>query len=273
MAASDFARIQLSSGGGPDRYLWTDEGGTRQYFLPPGTYTVKAAWWHGIPVTFNGTETTFTITEDDIKVGRMKSVTLTADVYSYRFKMGRNSGTIFFPVGWRQWGNEWTNARLYSMELDERGVGFTFYVDCRIIAYYQFFMFVQQNVGFTDLLDARPPGWRSELDDPHFQATIKDGKVYWYRGIVVGLQGDYHTFRVNVDSVGPAPDLPAMMDDDPYALDKLQNPLLPKPDEKQARDLGMYYAGTLMLPVIFVFVVLVGFAAGIARTVKGRTLI
>ena len=275
MSAPDFARIQLSTAGAPDRYLWTDGTGTRQYFLPPGTYTVKAAWWHGVPVTFNGTETTFTIIEEDIKVGRMKFITLTADVYSFRFTMGGNSGTIFFPVGWRMWGDAWSNARVYSMELDETSVSFTFYADVFIISGYQFFMFVQQNVAYTDLLDGALPGLgvKMEVRDPHFNTMWTDGTVYRYRGIVVGLHGGYHTFRVNVNSVEPAPPVPAMEDEDPYALDKLQNPMLPKPDEAQARSLGLYYASTLMLPVIFVYVVLVGLAAGIARTIKGRTLI
>jgi hypothetical protein len=273
MSVPDFARIQVTTAGAPDRYLWTDGTGTRQYFLPPGTYTIKSAWWHGIPVTFNGTETTFTITDDDIKTGQMKLIALTADVYSFRFTMNGNSGTIFFPVGWRQWGNEWTNARLYSMQLDTQGVGFTFYTDSRFVAYYQFFMFVQQNVGFTDLLDGSSPWGRTELSDPHFQSDFKDGAVYWYRGVVFGLTGGYHTFRVNVNSVGPAPSAPSLADEDPYTLDKLQNPMLPKPDEVQARSLGLYYAGTLLLPVIFVYVVLVGLAAGVARTIKGRPLI
>ena len=159
------------------------------------------------------------------------------------------------------------------MQLDTQGVGFTFYTDSRFVAYYQFFMFVQQNVGFTDLLDGSSPWGRTELSDPHFQSDFKDGAVYWYRGVVFGLTGGYHTFRVNVNSVGPAPSAPSLADEDPYTLDKLQNPMLPKPDEVQARSLGLYYAGTLLLPVIFVYVVLVGLAAGVARTIKGRPLI
>jgi hypothetical protein len=188
--------------------------------------------------------------------------------------MGGNNGTIFFPVGFRQWGNEWINARLYSVQLDERSVGFTFYADSFIIGYYRFFIFVQENVAFTDVLDdVSPVWWRTELRNPYFQAMYQDGVVYVYQGVIVGFHGGYHTFKVTVNSVGPTPSPSVMEDDDPYTLDKLQNPVLPKPDEAQARSLGMYYASALMLPVIFVYVILVGFAAGIARTIKGRTLI
>jgi len=273
MAAPDFARIQISGGGAPDRYIWTDGHGLRGYFLPPGTYTIPAVWWHGVPVTFNGTQTSFTITEDDIKASKesIKHTTLTADVYSFRFTMASNNGTIFFPVGFRMWGDAWSNVRVYSMQLDEQGVGFTFYVDSSLIAYYQFFMFAQQNVAFTDLLDGASP-FRTELSNPHFQTLFTDGAVYWYRGIVVGLHGGYHTFKVTVNSIGPAP-VPLKQDEDSYSLSNLQNPMLPKPNGQRMADLGQYYASILILPNIFVYIILVGFSAGLARMLKGRSII
>jgi hypothetical protein len=273
MAAPDFARIQISGGGAPDRYIWTDGHGLRGYFLPPGTYTIPAVWWPGVPVTFNGTQTSFTITEDDIKASKesIKHTTLTADVYSFRFTMASNNGTIFFPVGFRMWGDAWSNVRVYSMQLDEQGVGFTFYVDSSLIAYYQFFMFAQQNVAFTDLLDGASP-FRTELSNPHFQTLFTDGAVYWYRGIVVGLHGGYHTFKVTVNSIGPAP-VPLKQDEDPYSLSNLQNPMLPKPNGQRMADLGQYYASILILPNIFVYIILVGFSAGLARMLKGRSII
>jgi hypothetical protein len=273
MAAPDFSRIQISGGGAPDRYIWTDGHGLRGYFLPPGTYTIPAVWWHGVPVTFNGTQTTFTMTEDDIKASKesIKHITLTADVYSFRFSASGNNGTIFFPVGFRMWGDAWSNVRVYSMQLDEQGVGFTFYTDSRLVAYYQFFMFVQQNIGFTDLLDGSAP-FRTELSNPHLQAEYTDGAVYWYRGVVFGLTGSYHTFRVNVNSIGPAP-ASLLQDEDPYSLSNLQNPMLPKPNDQRMADLGQYYASILILPNIFVYIILVGFSAGLARMLKGCSIV
>jgi hypothetical protein len=278
MAAPDYARIQISGGGASDRYIWTDDSGTRQYFLPPGTYIVKAVWWHGVPVTFNGTQTAFTITEDDIKAGRagMKFVALTADVYSFRFTMNGNNGTVFFPVGYRLWGNAWSNARVYSMQLDQNGVGFTFHADCFVVSIYQFYMFVQSNVAYTDLLDGARPGFgvKIEVRTPYYtQRMWSDGTLFMYRAVALGMSGGYHTFKVHVNSIAPAPAPPTMEDVDPYSLSNLQNPMLPKPNEAQARDLGWYYASVLMLPNIYVYVVLVGLAAGIARTIKGRELI
>jgi hypothetical protein len=273
MAAPDYARIQISGGNAGDRYIWTDGHGLRGYFLPTGTYTIDAVWWHGVPVTFNGTQTTFTMTEDDIKASKesIKHITLTADVYSFRFSTSGNNGTIFFPVGFRMWGDAWSNVRVYSMQLDEQGVGFTFYTDSSLAAYYQFFMFAQQNIGFTDVLDGSAP-LRTELSNPHLQAEYTDGAVYWYRGVVFGLTGSYHTFRVNVNSIGPAP-APLMEDEDPYSLSNLQNPMLPKPNDQRMADLGQYYASILILPNIFVYIILVGFSAGLARMLKGRSII
>ncbi len=278
MAAPDFARIQISGGGAPDRYIWTDGNGAREYFLAPGTYTIEAVWWHGVPVTFNGTQTTFTITEDDIKAGRpgMKILTLTADVYSFRFSTNGNNGTVFFPVGFRLWGNTWYNARVYSMELTQRSVSFTFWSDCYIVSTYVFEMFVQSNVAYTDLLDGSPPGagMKWEVKTPYYAASMwSDGALYKYYGVATGFSGGYHTFKMTVNSIGSPPQTPTMEDEDPYSLNNLQNPLLPKPNEDQARSLGQYYASILMLPNVYVYVILVGLSAGIARIIKGRELI
>ena len=278
MAAPDFARIQISGGGAPVRYIWTDGNGARGYFLAPGSYTIDAVWWHGVPVTFNGTQTSFTITEDDIKAGRagMKIITLTADVYSFRFDAGGNNGTIFFPVGFRLWGNKWDNARLYSMTHDANTVGFTFWSDSQLISRYTFQMFVQSNVAYTDLLDgaAPGPGVKWEVKVPYYTSNLwSDGTLFKYQAIVLGLNGGYHTFKVTINGIGAPPATPMMEDEDPYSLNNLQNPMLPKPNEADARGLGQYYASILMLPNVFVYVILVGFAAGIARVIKGRDLI
>jgi hypothetical protein len=278
MAAPDYARIQITGGDARDRYIWTDRYGVRGYFLAPGTYTIQAVWWHGVPVTFNGTQTTFTITEDDLKASKdsIKHITLTADVYSFGFSANGNNGTVFFPVGFRLWGNTWYNARVYSMELTQRSVSFTFWSDCYIVSTYVFEMFVQSNVAYTDFLDGNPPGagvkW--EVKTPYYSASMwSDGALYKYYGIATGLTGGYHTFKVTVNDIGTAPATPKMEDEDQASLDVLQNPALPKPNQAWWSDLGQYYASMLILPNIFVYVILVGFAAGLARLLKGRTLI
>jgi hypothetical protein len=278
MAAPDFARIQISGGGARDRYIWTDSHGLRAYFLPPGSYTIDAVWWHGVPVTFNGTQTIFTITEDDIKASKesIKHITLTADVYSFRFSASGNNGTIFFPVGFRLWTNQWDNARVYSMKLDANSVGFTFWSDSQLISMYTFEMFVQSNVAYTDLLDgATPgPGVKWEVKVPYYTPTMwSDGKLFKYQAIVLGLNGGYHAFKVTVNSIGSAPATLTMEDEDQASLDILTNPMLPKPNDQQMSDLGQYYASVLILPNIFVYVILVGFSAGLARMLKGRSII
>jgi hypothetical protein len=49
--------------------------------------------------------------------------------------------------------------------------------------------------------------------------------------------------------------------------------MLPKPNGQRMADLGQYYASILILPNIFVYIILVGFSAGLARMLKGRSII